>query len=312
MTRRPARTRSFDRFGTYPRPVRVSTGNDEMFFVTTMITVDAPEGRGTGTGFFYAVATQAGPVHFVVTARHVVARANEVTFTLLSARTPSQPALGSQLTIRLGEHRQVFCHPDPDVDVAVIPVAPWLNEAQRQGAPAFIRWLTTEHLASPEDAVDAFEEVIFVGYPKGIFDTANILPIARRGIIASPLDVDYEGLPAFLLDGAVLAGSSGSPVMMHGLTARLQRSEGRAVHLTRRSRLLGVLAASHVYSDELVVPGPERATVTVDHEASLGLVFRAHTIEEAITFACREIGLERVDGPVILEDAPEGKPDAGP
>lgn len=58
------------------------------------------------------------------------------------------------------------------------------------------------------------ESVEFIGYPEGLYDSVNCLPIARRGMMATLGYIDYEGKPEFLIDATVLTGSSGSPVFM--------------------------------------------------------------------------------------------------
>lgn len=52
------------------------------------------------------------------------------------------------------------------------------------------------------------------GYPRGFYDRLNLLPVARRAITATPISVDYEGRPEFLMDASVFPGSSGSPVFV--------------------------------------------------------------------------------------------------
>lgn len=53
-----------------------------------------------------------------------------------------------------------------------------------------------------------------VGYPKGLRDRANNLPIFRRGITATHPKFNYMGKPEFLVDMACFPGSSGSPVFI--------------------------------------------------------------------------------------------------
>jgi V8-like Glu-specific endopeptidase len=65
---------------------------------------------------------------------------------------------------------------------------------------------------STSDDLDAIERIIFVGYPNGMYDRKNYTPILRQGITATPFHLDYDGLPAFLIDASVFPGSSGSPV----------------------------------------------------------------------------------------------------
>ena len=65
--------------------------------------------------------------------------------------------------------------------------------------------------------IGLIEDVLFVGYPNGMFDKANNLPVARRGITATPATVDYGGRPVFLIDASVFPGSSGSPVFLYNV-----------------------------------------------------------------------------------------------
>lgn len=67
--------------------------------------------------------------------------------------------------------------------------------------------------------MDAIESVTFIGYPNGVWDKENLLPVARRGTTATPLAVDFERTPRFVIDASVFGGSSGSPVFVlnHGM-----------------------------------------------------------------------------------------------
>lgn len=53
-----------------------------------------------------------------------------------------------------------------------------------------------------------------IGYPNGLWDSQNNLPIIRRGITATSVKKDYNGKKEFLIDAAVFPGSSGSPVFI--------------------------------------------------------------------------------------------------
>ena len=41
------------------------------------------------------------------------------------------------------------------------------------------------------------------------------MPILRRGTTATPIALNFEGRPEFLIDAAVYPGSSGSPVFVY-------------------------------------------------------------------------------------------------
>ena len=79
------------------------------------------------------------------------------------------------------------------------------------------QWVDTNLAPNEETVLDIglVEEILFVGYPSGISDQFHNLPVARRGITATPASVDYEGRPVFLIDASVYPGSSGSPVFIY-------------------------------------------------------------------------------------------------
>lgn len=108
--------------------------------------------------------------------------------------------------------------------------------------------------------------MIFVGYPDGLFDTTNLLPVMRRGITASHPNIDYEGTPAFLIDASVFRGSSGSPVFLHRPELSLN---GTRLSLTYRNRFLGIIAESY-------------ATQQDAQMIDIGTVFKARTVVETI------------------------------
>lgn len=87
---------------------------------------------------------------------------------------------------------------------------------KQHGVDLFIRCVETSMIPNEEQIkqMDAIEPITFIGYPNGIWDSTNLLPVARRGTTASPIEVDFEGSPRFLIDASVFGGSSGSPVFI--------------------------------------------------------------------------------------------------
>ena len=62
--------------------------------------------------------------------------------------------------------------------------------------------------------LDDLEDVLMIGYPDGMSDSKNNLPIVRRGITATDYKIDYEGKKEFLIDASIFKGSSGSPILI--------------------------------------------------------------------------------------------------
>ena len=64
------------------------------------------------------------------------------------------------------------------------------------------------------DEIDAIEDIIFIGYPNGIWDSVNNMPILRKGSTATHPCLNYNGKKEFMIDAACFPGSSGSPVLI--------------------------------------------------------------------------------------------------
>ena len=77
-------------------------------------------------------------------------------------------------------------------------------------------YLSEDNLLKDKDykVLDKVEEVLMVGYPRGLYDEHNNLPILRKSITASMIDKDYNGKKQGLLDIGIIYGSSGSPVFI--------------------------------------------------------------------------------------------------
>ena len=225
---------------------------------------------------------------FLVTNRHVTHFKDECTFFFTKARN-QQPITGEIYPVQLwavGDFWQT--HPDPTVDVAIYPLNPVLSYAKEfQGIELYYRPIGPWHIPSDQQlaAFDALEEVVFVGYPNGIWDSTNNLPIFRRGITATPLAIDFEGKPQFLIDAAVHFGSSGSSVFLYNNGVFAKR--GSTPSLGSRIAFLGILTKGFL-RDQTNEVEPSNTSVSVaqqvtsKHSLNLGVVFKTSTIYETI------------------------------
>ena len=90
-------------------------------------------------------------------------------------------------------------HPDPKVDVSVAPLDERFEFVSGASGNVYFRSIPTSMFANANhlDALEPLEDIIFVGYPVGLYDQHNLLPITRRGITATHPRIDYEGRPIF-------------------------------------------------------------------------------------------------------------------
>jgi hypothetical protein len=169
-----------------------------------------------GTGFYFNfLSTKEHGVSAIVTNRHVVAGAISANIHVTFANESGEPDFGSHELINIPDfERHCHLHPDEDVDLAILPCGRFLRQMISDGRPVYSTHLDERHLAPPDfmQTASAMEEVIMVGYPIGLWDESNNLPILRRGVTATPVNRDYQGRREFVIDAACFPGSSGSPV----------------------------------------------------------------------------------------------------
>lgn len=196
-------------------------------------------------------AGQSTPI--LVTNKHVIhdAACIDVEFLLTSGNGGA--ALGDTRAVRITNGAQSFLgHPTLGVDVAVAPIGRIIEAA----APdrLFFRAVPASFL--PTDTLselDAIEDLTFVDYPNGRWDEVHKTPIVCRAITATPVQIDFDGRPCFLLDGSVFAGSSGSPVFIYNSGGF---AVGHEFVIGQRMILVGVLAETLVRETALAF-GPQ-------------------------------------------------------
>lgn len=286
--------------------MKAETLFEKLFFATVRIEVTSGAGNlSCGTGFIYGI--QVGPervIQFLVTNKHVIEDAGDITLWFVAADDPerTKPRLGSLHRVDMTDAKDLFVgHPDPDIDVAVAPISGVFEELRAKGRYCFFRNFNPALLLSGDDwaILDALERVTFIGYPNGLHDQANGLPIARQGMTATPISVDYGGEPIFLIDASVFPGSSGSPVMVADAGSFSVRGEGK---IGERLILLGVLAATY-QRDVPVLRSRTDGDAYVNDLLNLGIVYKARTIDETVDVVLSRHGLTRSP---IQSDKPGG------
>lgn len=256
---------------------------------------------GVGTGFFWTYPVEGGEVSLLITNKHVLEGANEIAIRLQELGPNGERAIGAGRELRIGFPEFLpISHPDETVDLVAVPVGPCLNRAKREGwAPWFISLSRAELPAADElEALDAIVDVLMVGYPNGVHDQANNLPVTRRGITAVPPWVNYQGRRDLLCDMAVFQGSSGSPVFVSLSGAWTSRRGG--VRLGgNRVFLLGVLYAGHCRSEEGAITRTEVPTAFVDRVVvqqmiNLAICVKAERVAELVAVCAVKLGMPEV------------------
>ena len=265
--------------------MEINSTTKRLLFNTLRVDTVLDDGsEGSGTAFVVSHAHARGSSSFIVTNRHLVdgVRRGGLVFT---QKRHGQPLLGQRFQLNIEDFAQAwFGHPDPAVDLAIVPLRPLEQAANALGVELYYQAIDSRLVpdAAATRALDALEEVLFVGYPSGVWDQVNLMPIMRRGTTATPMALDFEGRAEFLIDAAVYPGSSGSPVFVYlpdGL--RPGQSAGK------RFLFAGVVAAVFFREEahQLVaapVPANHRGTVMGSEMIDLGLVIKSQAVVDVI------------------------------
>ncbi|MCP1760016.1 S1-C subfamily serine protease [Bradyrhizobium japonicum] len=243
--------------------------------------------NSSGTGFLFAFFKHEGrEVQAVVTNKHVIAGAEKGVFRWTLKNSSDGPDYGKfhDVVYEKDFEKGWLAHPDPTVDLAIFLLGNTFEALAAAGSAPYGVFADEAAIPTGELFKDLLplEDVLVVGYPDGISDIRNNIPVFRRGITATPVNIDFEGRKEFLIDAAIYPGSSGSPVFVYNQGSWLNRKN--EVQLGTRLMLVGVVygVAQHSVNGELmIVPAPTQKQVAISLVPNnLGICIKSSRILE--------------------------------
>jgi len=253
--------------------VYLEKGNDGKVVVT----------KGTGSGFFFNYRIDSVEIPVIVTNKHVISNAYQGSFHLTQKDTSDLPIYGKHIPIALNDFQNYWIyHPDKNVDLCIMPVAPIIREADKLNTPVYYK--TFDESLIPTDStlktLTAIEEILMIGYPIGLWDSYNNLPITRLGQTASPAELDYNNEKEFLIDIAAFPGSSGSPIILFNEGSYATEN---GISIGSRLMLLGILYAGPEYKAEgkgklVIDKKPISITTKTDQPINIGIVIKSERL----------------------------------
>ena len=233
------------------------TPAETLMHTTVRLECELNDGRTfQGTGFFFSFKIDDNKaVPLIVTNKHVISDSKIGTFVLTKCDDQGHPILGSTHRVCLDNfHNRWVKHPEDNVDLAAFAIGPLIHQAKTNGIKLYTPSIGEDLLPTAEKFADlsGLENITMIGYPNGIWDEKNNMPIVRRGITATNPKYDYNGLPIFVMDCACFPGSSGSPVLIFEQGGYMN-AKGTFHIGGNRIILLGVLFAGpqHVAEGEI-------------------------------------------------------------
>lgn len=180
-------------------------------------------------------------------------------------------------------------HPNLDVDVLAFDVTNLVTFKIDRLAHKWVGYdLFCNRPILDQEDITIGEEVAVIGYPLGLSHHRSYYPLIRSGTIATQIGEELEdtvienGVPrsrilrGFLIDGGIIPGSSGSPVVLKPVIGRVNRKTSSIKMGTPSPFLLGIIAETHYApirtGQEDIIPS----------FAGLGLAFDAETVRETI------------------------------
>ena len=193
------------------------------------VQLEQPLGDGTrtvGTGFLISdTAPDGKPRTILVTANHVFDKMPKADARIgyrIANPDGSWSYSPQTLKIRDAQGHALWTH-HPSRDVAVISIT----------APeAFAKAAIPEDYLAADDTfskyqVGAGDEMMALGFPRGLAANPAGFPILRAGRVASFPIAPAKIFPTFLLDFTVFPGNSGGPVFMSGPARRASSEPGQ-------------------------------------------------------------------------------------
>lgn len=179
-------------------------------------------------------------------------------------------------------------HLNPAVDVAGVIITKYFQDIfAKQGQ---------QLLGIPEDRfadkdflekhfVSIGDEALVIGYPMSLVEEGHVIPIARGVRIATKPDYDFRKLPVFLVDGTIIRGTSGSPVILPIRPHVWTEKHKLDTFKVQENQLVGIISGT-IKDWEIVIRrfvAIEAAQeFSVTDNANLGIAFKVETVREVM------------------------------
>lgn len=226
--------------------LKPKTISEQMMFSTVRI----KSGSSVGTGFIYGFKLDEQiSIPVIITNKHVI-ETPVVSFYIHEANVDGDNNLPSGKFQKIQYKTDWVDHPQSNIDLCATPLQPLIQQMKKvQGKTPFFKQFDKQLIwdDSKLEDLSAVEDVLMVGYPIGLWDDVNNLPLIRRGITALHPSVDFKGKPLGVVDMACFPGSSGSPILIANESMYSTKS---GTTIGSRAILLGILFSGPTYDSK--------------------------------------------------------------
>lgn len=266
---------------------------EQLCFSTVRIETTSVNGNQfSGTGFIFNLTIEDKTIPLIITNKHVVKEMDRGVFMLTEKDQQEMPIYTNHYPVVI-EHefeRRWIMHPDPQIDLCVMPLNPILEMAFKNLQKRFfIKNFDNSLIPSTEKLteIDIAEEILMIGYPNGLWDSVNNMPIVRRGTMATNINLNHNGRREFVIDAACFPGSSGSPIILFNKGGYTDKN-GNLNWGQGRLMLLGILYAGPQQTVEgdikiVTIPNSQQKALSISHiPNNLGYIIKSDAILDFI------------------------------
>jgi hypothetical protein len=245
---------------------------NDLFLNTTKIEIiNDNQVIGSGTGFYLMFDfNNDTKIPVLVTNKHVSQGGEKLKFFFHTNKGIKEFIVSS---------KQFINHSYENIDLSILLIGNFMNELIKKNISVKNKFFLEKDIPIEKSKLNTLEDVLMIGYPIGLIDEQNMLPLIRKGITASNILKNWNGRSEFLIDLACFPGSSGSPVLIFNEGVF---SEGSSLTIgTNRMYLLGILYAGPQFkaNGEIKIENISlKPKVVINIPMNLGVVIKAERL----------------------------------
>ena len=243
-----------------------------LLVVSLVILIQSNRPVGMATGFFYVK----NDIVYFVTNRHVVVDETKgIKPDLLRVKLHTDLkdlTKNVDLDIPLYANGVERWHVHKDYAARKIDIAVIELDQSKFKTGFVIQALNASNFIPKNLKISTGEDVIVIGFPRGLSDIKHNLPIVRNAMISSAYGIEFDGSPLFLVDANLNPGMSGSPVMTKPKDVWPTVEGGTSFFTGSPTFFLGVFSATLSFN----LPTGQQ------EQLGLGFVWYGYLIEEII------------------------------
>jgi len=271
------------------------------FFIDTVVAIGRQTTQGAsvkkhwiGTGFLYATFQQVNEKDpttndyktHLITNKHVLNGQENIILRFNPQN--GQAATDYPVNLKNPDGSLIWTgHPEPDVDVAVIPIN---SQVLIDSGMKCSYFRSDNDILLKQDMIDkqiSEGDFLYVlGFPMGMMPTDRQHVIVRSGIIARIRDLFEDRSKSFTVDSLVFPGNSGGPVVIKPELAAINGTTAYS-----RASLVGIVKSYIPFTDVAVSQQTGRARITFEENSGLANVETVDKINETIIIALAKLNV---------------------